>query len=286
MGEAMGQIGYAAAFLGGVLTLVSPCGALLLPSFFAYAFGDGTLRLAGRTLVFLLGMCTLLVPLGFGAALLTGLLYRQQELVTAVTGGLLIGFGALVVAGGGFAFPWPPGGGRLRRRWAGGPPVGAGTVPVVFVLGMVSGVGGFCSGPILGSVLTLAAQSGQAVRGGVLLALYAAGMAAPLFLLALLWDRYDLGRRGWLRGRGVRIGRLRTHTTALISGLLLVGLGVLFLTTSGTQALPAWFGGTGEGAARVEEFLLRIQPYVPDLAFVGVAAGALLFAGRRLLRRP
>jgi hypothetical protein len=124
----------------------------------------------------------------------------------------------------------------------------------------------------------------------VLLAIYAAGMTAPLFLLAALWDRYDLGHRRWLRGRGVRIGRLRTHTTALASGALLVGIGVLFMTTSGTQALAGRLGGTGSAggslAARAEGLLLALQPYVPDLVVVGLLAIGLLVARWRVLRRP
>lgn len=275
----MPEIGYAAAFLGGVLTLVSPCGALLLPGFFAYAFGAGRLRLAGRTLVFLLGLCAVLVPLGLGAGLLTGLVYRHQDAVTTAAGALLIVFGLVVAAGGGFALPGVP---RPPARLRGG------SVPVVFTLGLTGGIGGFCSGPILGSVLTLAAQSGQALRGGVLLAVYAAGMTAPLFVLAALWDRYDLGRRRWLRGRGLRVGPLRTHTTALVSGLLLVTLGVVFIATSGTRALSGWSGGTGPGAASfeagAEALVLRIQPLVPDLAVVGVLALVLAALAWRLRR--
>ncbi|WP_009945137.1 hypothetical protein [Saccharopolyspora erythraea] len=34
----MTEIGLVGAFLGGLLSLLSPCSALLLPSFFAYAF--------------------------------------------------------------------------------------------------------------------------------------------------------------------------------------------------------------------------------------------------------
>jgi cytochrome c biogenesis protein CcdA len=324
------EIGYAVAFLGGVLTLISPCGALLLPAFFAYGLGGGTMRLAGRTLVFLLGLSTVLVPLGLGAGLLTSLVYRHQDALTTAAGALLIFFGLLVAAGGGFAIPAPPGTDRLRTRLhtrlgarlgagsgttrapdlaAGGgaqlgtapggrssggpgvrpravPPVRAGSVPIVYALGLVSGLGGFCSGPILGAVLTVAAQSGQALRGGVLLAVYATGMTAPLFGLAALWDRYDLGRRRWLRGRGVRLGPLRTHTTALASGLLLVALGGLFAATSGTQALTGWFGGgAGSFESAAEALILRLQPYVPDLAVVGALTLIIAVAAWRLLRR-
>ncbi|BAS07616.1 biogenesis protein [Arthrobacter sp. Hiyo4] len=56
-------IGYAGAFLGGILTLLSPCSALLLPAFFAYAFSTKT-RLVARTALFYLGLLSTLVPLG------------------------------------------------------------------------------------------------------------------------------------------------------------------------------------------------------------------------------
>jgi cytochrome c biogenesis protein CcdA len=60
------DVGYLAAFLGGLLALISPCSALLLPSFFAYAFGGPT-RMLARTGVFYLGLVIVLVPLGAGS---------------------------------------------------------------------------------------------------------------------------------------------------------------------------------------------------------------------------
>ena len=59
-----------------------------------------------------------------------------------------------------------------------------------------------------------------------LLAVFALGMAFPLFLLALLWERFQLGTRAWLRGREVAIGPLRLHTTNIISGLVFVAIGL------------------------------------------------------------
>ena len=57
----MTDVGYLAAFLGGLLALLSPCSALLLPSFFAYAF-TGRGRLLAHTGVFYLGLAATLVP--------------------------------------------------------------------------------------------------------------------------------------------------------------------------------------------------------------------------------
>lgn len=59
-------IGYGGTFLGGMAAILSPCAVLLLPAFFAYAFGDDRARLL--TGLFYLGLLLALVPLGLGAA--------------------------------------------------------------------------------------------------------------------------------------------------------------------------------------------------------------------------
>lgn len=61
----------------------------------------------------------------------------------------------------------------------------------VFALGAVYGLAGFCAGPVLGGIPTVAAIGGDPWYGSTLLAAYALGMALPLFVLALLWDRFD-----------------------------------------------------------------------------------------------
>ena len=113
----MTGIGYLAAFLGGVLTLLSPCSALLLPAFFAYAFASRS-RLLGRTAVFYADLAGVLVPLGMGSSAASTLVYGHQAALTTTAGVLLIGFGILQVVGGGFHRPRP------------GPPAGPGPRPV------------------------------------------------------------------------------------------------------------------------------------------------------------
>ena len=77
------EVSFAAAFAGGVLSLLAPCSALLLPAFFAYAFTSRT-ELFGRTLLFLAGLCTVFVPLGLGASFVAD---DVPELVIAVEDG-------------------------------------------------------------------------------------------------------------------------------------------------------------------------------------------------------
>jgi cytochrome c biogenesis protein CcdA len=54
------EASFLSSFLGGLLSLLSPCSALLLPAFFAYAFQSRG-ELVGRTVIFYLGLCATLV---------------------------------------------------------------------------------------------------------------------------------------------------------------------------------------------------------------------------------
>ncbi|GLY64951.1 cytochrome c biogenesis CcdA family protein [Amycolatopsis taiwanensis] len=248
------EIGLLGALLGGVLSLLSPCSALLLPSFFAYAF-DRTATLVRRTAAFYAGLLLVLVPLGMGIAAVGSLVTRYRDITTTVGGAVIIALGVVTLAGRGFVLaPAQRAAARITVR----------STLSVFALGTVYGLAGFCSGPLLGSVLTVSATGGEPVYGGVLMALYALGMAAPLFVLALLWDRFDLGRRSWLRGRELRIGPLRTHSVSLVSGLLFIGIGVLFLLTDGTANLGGF--GSVDTQFSLEVWVKNTLGSVPNAA--------------------
>ena len=264
----MVEASYLAAFLGGVLSLLSPCSALLLPAFFAYAF-QSRKDLITKTTIFYLGLTTTLVPLGMGISALSRLFYGQRSTLILISGIVIISLGVLQLLGRGFEIgPFS----RLRGKVR-----GESTAPT-FALGAVYGFAGFCSGPILGAVLTVAASSGQVVRGASLLAIYALGMAAPLFLMAALWDRFDLGRRSWLRGREISIGRLRLHTTNIISGIMFILLGALFIAYQGTSALSGLYeenGALGLSYA-AERWANSLASSVPDALVLAVALAATL----------
>jgi cytochrome c biogenesis protein CcdA len=273
------EVSFLASFLGGVLSLLSPCSALLLPAFFAYAF-QSRRELVGKTAVFYLGLAATLVPLGMGISAVSVLVYGHRGALITASGLLIIALGILQLAGGGFTIgPLA----RLSGKVQGDPSSALST----FALGAVYGFAGFCSGPILGAILTVAAASGGVLRGAALLAVYAAGMAAPLFLLAVFWDRLDLGRR-WLRGREVSLGRFRLHTTNLLSGLMFIILGVIFITYEGTSSLAGFYESNGatDLAFAAEQWTKDLVGRVPAGALLG--AVAVLFAAlilRRFLRR-
>ena len=166
------------AFFGGVLALLSPCSALLIPAFFACAFPSrGQLML--RTAIFFAGLVTVLIPVGLGVGALGSLILERRAEVTLIAGLMLMAIGVYQLAIGGFEVPGTAG---LLGRVSGDSAI------ATYALGAVYGVAGFCAGPILGGVLTIAASSGAVLTGGVLLFIYALGMAVPLLVLAALCE--------------------------------------------------------------------------------------------------
>jgi hypothetical protein len=114
-------------------------------------------------------------------------------------------------------------------------------------------------------------------------------MAAPLFVLALFWERLDLRNRPWLRGREISVGRFfRLHTTNLVSGAMFVLLGTLFIAYEGTSALAGLYESNGAtdlafaAEAWAGDVARRIPGTVLIVALVALLA-ALILRGR--LRR-
>lgn len=270
----MSEVGLLVAFGGGLLALLSPCSALLLPAFFAYSFSNRT-RLVARTALFYAGLCTTLVPLGVAGAFASRLFYGHRDVLVTVGGWTVIVLGAAQILGLGF--------GSRRLQQAAGKRRSGSAVSVV-VLGAVYGLAGFCAGPILGGILTVAAVNGDPAHGGLLLAVYALGMALPMFVLACLWDRLDLGRKRWLRGRTLTVGRLSLHSTSLVGGTLFIVLGAAFLAFDGTSALPSLLSVDSEFA--LEEWLSGVGGAVSDRVVLLVLAGIGALAALVVLLRP
>jgi len=207
------------AFLGGVVALLAPCCiSVMLPAYFATSF-HRRVQLVGMTLVFAVGIATVILPIGLGASAISRLLVGQHRTVFTIGGVLLVAAGIAMIAGWKFMLPMP------GRR--GGTSHGIGSV---YALGLFSGAASACCAPVLAGV---AALSGAAASFPVALtvgAAYVFGMVAPLAVLALVWDRRDWGHSRIFGNWGVTIpvgsGR-RIGGPALLSGGLLAAMGVL-----------------------------------------------------------
>jgi cytochrome c-type biogenesis protein len=207
------------ALLGaGVVSFLAPCIVPLLPAYLGMVVGEAAdarnpARAVPATAIFVLGFAVVFAALGAAAGFAGSSLHSAQHVVRVV-GGVLIVLMGLVMLGvvrGPFARER-----RLVTRF----PISGPARP--FVLGVAFGAAWSpCVGPLLGAALTVAARSGQAGRGALLLLAYAAGIGIP-FMLAALGFAVLPGLTGRLQRAGARIER--------VAGVLLVVLGALLAT--------------------------------------------------------
>ncbi len=211
-----------AAFIAGVLSFLSPCTLPLLPAYFAFSFQASKSNVVVMTIAFFLGLATTMTVLGATATALSLFLFKNLQVLTLIGGLVVIGFGIMSLLGFGFT------GVQFQNR-------PEATIIGSYVYGATFSLGwSACVGPILGAILTLLATQGAGILQGAFLAfIYALGLGLPLILIATFFSRLGTGTRFWqfLRGKGFTVkvfGReLFLHTTSLLSGLLLIAMGIL-----------------------------------------------------------
>jgi cytochrome c-type biogenesis protein len=217
-------VGLVTAFLAGVVSFLSPCVLPLVPAYLSYIGGSSlsegeATESKGRTILwqtlwFSLGFATVFVALGASASALGRLLMAHREIITWVGGGFVIAFGLFMT--GLLRLPWLQMDVRLLHR------VEQDTGPFfAYVLGLAFAFGWTpCIGPILGSILTLAASS-QSQNGLVLLSLYSVGLAVPFILSGLFLERFMRHHRALKRW---------SRPLHIATGLMLVAMGIALIT--------------------------------------------------------
>lgn len=222
-----------AAFVAGMIALAMPCCfSVLLPSYFAQSFKQKT-RLVGMTVIFSMGIATVMLPLAFGISYV-GRLFGTNHVLIFVIGGFLM----IVI---GFWTLW--GRGMLPRFEL---PVDLKKVNVasVYTLGIFSGAATTCCAPVLAGVLILAALSASLLEGLLIGFTYVAGMVFPLFVIALVWGKYQSSEGNPLHGTVINLkffGRkFSAHSSKLIAGVIFLAMGVVNIAVglSGTM-IPA-----------------------------------------------
>ena len=219
-----------AAFLSGMLSFLSPCSLPILPAYFAYSFQTNKHNIVLMTTAFFLGLATTMTVLGASASAVGALLVRNISLLTFIGGGIIIFFGVLSFLGKGFT------GMQFEEK-------PAGTIAGSFIYGVTFAIGWTaCIGPILGAILTLLVTQGSGILQGALLSfVYALGLGLPLIIVSTFFSRLGNGSRFWrfIRGKGFELklgaNTLYLHSTGMISGILLIGMGFLLLSGKLTE---------------------------------------------------
>ena len=226
-------------YLGGALTIVSPCILPVLP--FVFARADRPFVRSGLPL--LLGMAATfalvatLAAVGGGWAVSANQYGRGAALALLALFGLTLLLPAFAAR---LMQPLVTLGGRLSRAVDGAGPAAEPGVASSLVLGVATGLlWAPCAGPVLGLILTGAALQGASARTSFLLLAFAAGSATSLALALLIGGRVfaalkrSLGLGEWIR---------RAVGFAILAAVAAIALGVDtgFLTRvslSGTSAL-------------------------------------------------
>jgi cytochrome c biogenesis protein CcdA/thiol-disulfide isomerase/thioredoxin len=226
------------AYLGGVLTIVSPCILPVLP--FVFARADRPFLRSG--LPMLIGMAATFAAVATLAAVAGGWAVEANQYGRDAALVLLALFGVALLFPGiadRLARPFVALGARLSET-AGQRAADDGSSALSsLMLGVATGfLWAPCAGPVLGLILTGAALQGASVETSLLLLTFAAGAATSLALALLVGGRVfaamkrSLGAGEWIR-RGLGV--------AVIAAVVAIALGVDtgFLTRIST-ASTAW----------------------------------------------
>ncbi len=225
------------AFAGGVASFASPCVLPLVPAYLAIVGGldvalpggtDEPRRHVGRltrdTVLFIAGFGVVFVALGLSASALGRAVIHQQALLTRVSG-IMIEAMALFLAGT-VVLRTP----SLYREWRPHPqlarlgPFAAPVAGAAFAFGWTP-----CVGPILASVLALAAEQGHTGAAAVLLAVFSLGLGAPFLAVAVFFEQLR-GPMAWFKRHGSAVTLVSAAVLGIL-GILLVLDRLAWLTT-------------------------------------------------------
>ena len=186
------------AFGGGALSFLSPCVLPLVPGYLCFAaglqFSDlAKLQQQSRArrailfgaLAFVAGFSTIFIALGAGAAAINPVLLAHQQWLGQVAGAVIIVLGLHLAQL--IRLPFLHREARLlgaTNRGGGG--ASSPTLLTAYIMGLAFAFGWTpCIGPILATILALAAARESLGEGVGLLTFYAAGLGLPFILAAL-----------------------------------------------------------------------------------------------------
>ncbi len=211
-----------AAFLAGILSFLSPCVLPLVPGYVSLISGATVEDLQSperrmlstvmlHSITFVLGFSVVFIALGAVATGIGQVVNEYHSLLSKIAGIIVIIFGLHLT--GIWKIKALYADKRMHDVKGGSSAIGSFAVGFAFAFGWTP-----CIGPILATILVLAGAQQTVLKGIVLLAVYSLGLAVPFLLTSLGVDRFLAFYSRFRR---------HLHTVEVISGILLIAVGVL-----------------------------------------------------------
>ncbi|REJ09604.1 cytochrome c biogenesis CcdA family protein [Halobacillus trueperi] len=207
------------AFGAGFLSFISPCVFPLYPAFLSYITGmsvhelkedNGMLKRASliHTVLFLLGFTTIFLILGFSGSFFAQFFIQYESVIRRLGSILIIFFGFVIIGVFNFDFLMKDRKITFKNRPSGY--IGTFLIGLTFSLGWTP-----CTGPILASVLSLAADSPELFL--VMMLSYSLGFSIPFLALS-----FFIGKLSWIKNHSTGIVKIGGYI------MILVGIALYF----------------------------------------------------------
>lgn len=213
----MADINLFLAFGAGFLSFISPCCLPLYPAFLSYITGMSVSELKAdnamlqrrsmiHTILFLLGFSVIFIAIGFGTSFIGEFFLDYKDLIRQLGAIFIVVFGLVVI--GVFTPEMLMKDRRIEFKNRPSGFIGSVLIGMAFAAGWTP-----CTGPILASVLALAATNPGS--GVLYMTAYVLGFAIPFLILS-----FFIGRMQWIRKNSVKIVKVGGYIMIIVGIML------------------------------------------------------------------
>ena len=208
------------AFGAGFISFLSPCVLPLIPGYLSFISGQTLEEILEKNkirlfplILFCFGFSTVFILLGASASFLGQLFLKNSEILRIIAGAIIIIFSLQLI--GFINIPILNLDKRFEARKSS-------NILFPYIIGLAFGFGWTpCIGPILGSILALAAIEETLWKALILLSLYSLGLAIPFIFAGYLTQKFLIISKNFRRNINI---------FSKIGGIILLITGILILT--------------------------------------------------------
>ena len=217
---------YLIAFGAGIISFLSPCVLPLIPGYVSFVSGQSLQEIIDRKrnkvsplVLFCFGFSTVFIIFGATASVIGQMFLQNSNILRIIAGIIIIIFSMQLIGLIDLKFM------NYEKRFEAGK---SKNFFYPYLIGLAFGFGWTpCIGPILGSILTLAAIEETMFKAIFLLFLYSLGLSAPFIMSGLLVQKFLIFSKNFKKN---------INLVSKIGGIILLITGILILTNQ-LQAL-------------------------------------------------